>query len=85
MFQLHISISVSIISIDTKGIILFHKDKFVARVSCTSVLGRVIIGLAPVGVLLVIFTSSIYILVFYTSIYAQLIYKLIFIFDLFIN
>ena len=38
-----------------------------------------------VGVLLVIFTSSIYILVFYTSIYAQFIYKLIFISGLSIN
>ena len=38
MFQLHVSIYVSIISIDTKRIILFHNYKFVSRVSFISVL-----------------------------------------------
>ena len=50
MFQLHVSIYVSITSISTKGIILFHNYKFVSRVdftkSFTSVLRRIIIGLA---------------------------------------
>ena len=50
LFQLHFSIYVSIISIDTKGIILFHNDKFVSRVvftkGFTSVLRGIIISLA---------------------------------------
>jgi len=50
MFQLHVSIYVSITSISTKGIILFHNYKFVSRISFTkgftSVLRRIIIRLA---------------------------------------
>ena len=50
MFQLHVSIYVSIASISTKGIILFHNYKFVSRVGFnkgfTSVLTRIIISLA---------------------------------------
>ena len=34
----HVSLYVSIISIDTKGIILFHNYKFISRVSFTNVL-----------------------------------------------
>ena len=49
MFQLHISIYVSIISLSTKGITLFHNYKFVSRVGFTkgftSVLRRIIISL----------------------------------------
>jgi len=36
MFQLHVSIYVSITSISTKGIILFHNYKLVSRVGFTS-------------------------------------------------
>ena len=46
MFQLYVSIYVSITSISTKGIILFHNYKFISRIGFTSVLGRIIIGLA---------------------------------------
>jgi len=46
MLQLHVSIYGLIISICTKGIILFYNYKFVLRVGFTSVLGRIIIGLA---------------------------------------
>jgi len=52
MFQLHVSIYVSIISIDIKGIILFHNFKFISRIDF-------------MGLLLVIFTSSINIQVLY--------------------
>ena len=49
MFQLHVSISVSITSISIKGIILFHNYKFISRVGFTkgftSVLRRIIIRL----------------------------------------
>jgi len=49
MFQLHVSIYVSIISISTKEIILFHNYKFSSRVGFTkgftSVLRRIIISL----------------------------------------
>ena len=43
MFQLHVSIYVSIISMDTKGLILFHNYKFVSRVGFTSVLLEVLL------------------------------------------
>ena len=46
MFQLHVSIYVSIISINIKGIILLYNSKFVSGIGFTSVLGRIIIGLA---------------------------------------
>ena len=50
MFQLHVSIYVSITSISIKGIILFHNYKFVSTVDFTkgftSVLRRIIIRLA---------------------------------------
>ena len=50
MFQLHVSIYVSITSISTKGIILFYNYKFVSRVGFTkgftSVLRKIIISLA---------------------------------------
>ena len=52
MFQLHVSIYVSIISIDIKGIILFHNFKFISRIDFMELL-------------LVIFTSSINIQVLY--------------------
>jgi len=43
MFQLHVLIYVSIISINTKGIILFHNYKFVSRIGFTSVLLEVLL------------------------------------------
>ena len=50
MFQLHVSIYVSITSISTKGMILFHNYKFVSTVGFTkgftSVLRKIIISLA---------------------------------------
>ena len=50
MFQLYVSIYVSVTSISTKGIILFHNYKCVSRVGFakgfTSVLRRIIISLA---------------------------------------
>ena len=46
MFQLHVSIYVSIISIGAKEIILFYNYKFVSRVDFTSVLETIVIGLA---------------------------------------
>ena len=50
MFQLHVSIYVSITSISTKGIILFDNYKFVSSIGFTegfaSVLRRIIMSLA---------------------------------------
>ena len=50
MFQLHVSIYVSITSTSNKELILFHNYKFISRVGFTkgftSVLRRIIIGLA---------------------------------------
>jgi len=43
MFQVHVSIYVSIISVDTKVIILFHNYKLIARVGFTSVLLKVLL------------------------------------------
>jgi len=43
MFQLHVSIYVSRINIDTKGIILIHNYKFIPRIGFTSVLLEVLL------------------------------------------
>jgi len=47
LFQLHVSMYVSTITIGTKRIILFHNYKFVSRVGFISILERIIIGQAP--------------------------------------
>ena len=63
MFQLHVSIYVSIITIDTKGIILFYNYKLISRLGFTSVLLKVLLVFSKDELLAWHLGSCLYILV----------------------